>query len=93
VNVEETKVMGNSREPFPVQIMIDQRQLASVEYLNYLGSMIANDARYTREIKSRITMAKAALRKKTFQQQIGLIFKGETTEMLMLVTSCIGTAF
>ena len=57
VNVEETKVMGISREPFPVQIMIDQRQLASVEYLNHLGSMIANDARYTHEIKSRIAMA------------------------------------
>jgi hypothetical protein len=35
-----------------------------VEYLNYLGSMITNDARYTREIKSRIAKAKAAFNKK-----------------------------
>jgi len=35
-----------------------------VEYFNYLGSMIANYARYTCEIKFRITMAKAAFEKK-----------------------------
>jgi hypothetical protein len=35
-----------------------------VEYLNYLGSMLTNDARGTCEIKSRIAMAKAAFSKK-----------------------------
>jgi hypothetical protein len=30
-----------------------------VEYFNYLGSMVTNDTRCTREIKSRIAMAKA----------------------------------
>jgi hypothetical protein len=35
-----------------------------VEYLNYLGSIITSDARCTREIKSRIAMAKAAFNKK-----------------------------
>jgi hypothetical protein len=35
-----------------------------VEYLNYLVSMITNDARCGREIKSRIVMAKAAFTKK-----------------------------
>jgi hypothetical protein len=35
-----------------------------MEYLNYLGSMIKNDARCTCEIKSRIVMAKAAFNKK-----------------------------
>jgi hypothetical protein len=35
-----------------------------VEYFNYLDSMITNDARYTREIKSRIAMAKAEFNKK-----------------------------
>jgi hypothetical protein len=44
--------------------MIDEKQLANVEYFNYLGSMITNDARCTREIKSRIAMAKAAFNKK-----------------------------
>jgi hypothetical protein len=35
-----------------------------VEYFNYLGSVITSDARCTREIKSRIVMAKAAFDKK-----------------------------
>jgi hypothetical protein len=38
--------------------------LENVEYLNYLGSMITNDARSTREIKSIIAMAKAAFNNK-----------------------------
>jgi hypothetical protein len=44
--------------------MIDEKQLENVEYFNYLGSMIANDARCTREIKYRIAMAKAAFNRK-----------------------------
>jgi hypothetical protein len=64
MNVKESKVMRISRQPSPMKIMIDQKQLDNVEYLNYLGSMITNDARCTREIKSRIAMAKAAFNKK-----------------------------
>jgi hypothetical protein len=64
MNVEKTKVMGISRQPSPMEIMIDQKQLENVEYLNYLGSMITNDARCTCEIKSRIASKKAALNKK-----------------------------
>jgi hypothetical protein len=45
--------------------MIDKLQLENVEYFNYLVSMITNDARCTREIKSRIAMEKAAFNKKT----------------------------
>jgi hypothetical protein len=44
--------------------MINEKQLENVEYFNYLGSMITNDARYTLEIKCRIAMAKAAFNKK-----------------------------
>jgi hypothetical protein len=44
--------------------MIDQKQLENVDYFNYLGSLITNDARCTREINSRIAMAKAAFNKK-----------------------------
>jgi hypothetical protein len=44
--------------------MIDQKQSENVEYSNYLGSMITNDARCTREIKSSIAMAKVAFNKK-----------------------------
>jgi hypothetical protein len=64
MNVEKTKVMRISRQPSPIKIMIDQKQLENVEYLKYLGSMITNDARCTHEIKSRIAMAKAAFNKK-----------------------------
>jgi hypothetical protein len=44
--------------------MIHKKQLENLEYFNYLGSMITNDARCTREIKSRIAMAKAAFNEK-----------------------------
>ena len=33
INVEKTKVMRISRQPFPVKIIIDQKQLESVESL------------------------------------------------------------
>jgi hypothetical protein len=51
------------RQPSPIKIVIDQKQLENVEYFSYLGRVI-NDARCTREIKSRIAMAKAAFNKK-----------------------------
>jgi hypothetical protein len=35
------KVMGISRQPFPLKIMIDQKQLENVEPFKYLGSMLA----------------------------------------------------
>jgi hypothetical protein len=40
--------------------MIDQKQLENVECFNCLGSLLTKDAICTREIKSRIAMAKAA---------------------------------
>ena len=64
MNVEKTKVMVISRQPSPVTIMLDQKQLENVECFKYLGSLLTNDGRYTREIKSRIAMAKAAFSKK-----------------------------
>jgi hypothetical protein len=75
--VEKTKVMRISRQPSPRKIMIDQKQLENVEYFNYLGSIIANDARCTRGIKSRIAMAKAAFNKKKtlFTSKLDLILR------------------
>jgi len=75
MNVEKAKVMTISRQPSPVQIMIHQKQLENVEHLNYLGSMITNDARCTWEIKYKISMANAALNKKKktlFTSKLGL---------------------
>jgi hypothetical protein len=62
-NVEKTEVMRISR-PFPVKIMIDQKQLENVVRFKYLGSVLTNVGRCTCEIKSRIAMAKAAFNKK-----------------------------
>jgi hypothetical protein len=45
-NVEQkTKVAIISKQPSSGQIMVDQKQLENVEYFNYLGSMITNNAR------------------------------------------------
>ena len=51
INVEKTKVMRISRQPFPVKIIIDQKQLENVEFFKYLGSILTNDVRCTCEIK------------------------------------------
>ena len=64
LNVEKTKVMRISRQPFPVKIIVDQKQLGNVESFKYLGSILTNDGRCTCEIKCRIAMAKAAFNKK-----------------------------
>jgi hypothetical protein len=44
INVEKTKVMRISRQSSPLQIMTS-KTMGNVEYLNYLGSLITNDAR------------------------------------------------
>jgi hypothetical protein len=54
----------------------------NVEEFNYLGSTITNDARCTRKIKARISMAKAALNKK-------IRAKEETSEVLHLEHSFV----
>jgi hypothetical protein len=41
---KKTKVTRISRQPSPIQNMISQTQTENVEYFNYLGSMITNDA-------------------------------------------------
>ena len=62
--MEKTKVMRISRQPSPITITIDQKQLGNVKCFKYLGSMITEDGRCTCDIKSRIVMAKAAFNKK-----------------------------
>jgi hypothetical protein len=64
INVEKTKVMRISRQPSPITITIDQKQLENVKYFKYLSSMLTEDERCTCEIKSRIAMKKAAFNKK-----------------------------
>jgi hypothetical protein len=72
--LEKTKVMRISRQPFLVKIMTDQKQLKNVESFKYLGSLLTNDGRCTCEIKSRNAMAKAAFNKNValFTSTLGL---------------------
>jgi hypothetical protein len=56
--------MRISRQVTPLQIKIYKNPSENVEEFNYLGSMIRNDARCTREVKARIAMAKAAFKRK-----------------------------
>jgi len=85
MNVEKSKVTRNSKPASPVQIMIDQKQLRNVEYVNYFGCLITSDARCAHEIKSRISMTRATFKKKkkkTSFQKTGLKFtKKKTSEM------------
>jgi hypothetical protein len=64
MNVEKTEVMRISRQPSPVKIIIDQKQLENVVSFKYLGSILTNDGRCACEIKCRIAMDKAAFNKK-----------------------------
>jgi hypothetical protein len=63
MKLEKTEIMRISKQPSPVQILIDQKS-ENVEYFNDLGTMITNYARCTHEVKSRTAMAKAAINKK-----------------------------
>jgi hypothetical protein len=36
-NVEKTKEMRISRQPSPIKIRVDKKQLQNVEYFNYFG--------------------------------------------------------
>jgi hypothetical protein len=65
MNVEKMKVMRSSRQPSPVHMLTNQKQLKNVEYLKYLANMITEDAICTHEINCRIAMAKAAINKTT----------------------------
>jgi hypothetical protein len=58
MNVEKANVMRISRAKSSAQDMKEQNQLENVEYFKYMGGMITNDARYPREIKSRIAVEK-----------------------------------
>ena len=57
--------MRFSKQSSPIQIKMDQNQLQNLEYFSYFGSMITTEANFTREIKSRIVIVKAAFNKKT----------------------------
>ena len=63
--------------------MTDQKQKKNVEYFNCLGSIVENDARPTREIKSRISTEKVAFNKKyVFTRILDLKSREKANEIL-----------
>jgi len=81
ISVEKTKIIRISKPPFPVLIMVDQKQLENVDYFIYLSSMITKDARCICEIKSRTAKAQAAFNKKTlYPSKLDLNLRKELVE-------------
>jgi hypothetical protein len=72
--------------------MTDQKQLENVEYFNYLGSMITNNARCTRETKSRIAMATVAFnkRKTLFTTKLDLNLRKKLVKCYIWSTALYG---
>jgi hypothetical protein len=92
MNVKKTKVMRLSRQPSPIKIIIDQKKLENMEYFNYLGIKITNYARCTREIKSRIAMAKTAFNKKKtlFTSKLELYLRKKLVKCYILSIALCG---
>jgi len=71
MNVEKKK-NENLNATIPNTDMINKTQLESVEYFNCLCSIVTNGARFARDMKSSIVMAKTAFNKKTvFTSKLG----------------------
>jgi hypothetical protein len=64
----------------------------NVEYFNYFGSMLTNDARCTREIKSRIAMAKAAFNKEktVFTRKLDLNLRNKLVKCYIWIIALYG---
>jgi hypothetical protein len=60
----ETKVMRISRQAAIMQVMMHQKSAGKSGIFRRFCGMITKDARCTREIKSRVSMANAAFDKK-----------------------------
>jgi hypothetical protein len=57
INVEKTMVIGICSQSSPLQIMTDWKQKwENLEYFNYLGTLITNDAICAHKIKSTIAI-------------------------------------
>jgi len=67
--------MRISRQPSPGQIVVVQKQLENVKFVNCVGRTITNDVRYAYESKTMILMERAAFekkKKKTCHEQFDL---------------------
>jgi hypothetical protein len=81
MNVEKTKAMWISRQPSPIKIMIDQKQLETVEHFNYLSSMITNGAGVHLKLSPRLPWQKQhSTRRRLLSPANWIYSKGENTE-------------
>jgi hypothetical protein len=69
-----------------MQTMIDKKQPENVDYFSYLGSLITtNDARCTRDSKSRLPLHKQHSASRTISApSTALQFKQQTSTVLLL---------
>ena len=83
--------MRISKHSFRTQIMIDQKQLENVEDFNSLTIMI-DDIRYTREIKSGIAMVKSAFNRRRlfFSSELELNLKKKSANCYILSMTLCG---
>ena len=64
INESKTKVMRIAkRQGAPIRIVIGNKDLEEVNSFQYLGSILTNDGRCSKEIRTRIAMGKAAFEK------------------------------
>lgn len=76
------KVMRISRQPSAIQFRINKKQQQNVEYFIYGCSVITKDARWTREIKSGIALAKTTFYKKTlFTRELELNLRNKLLQL------------
>jgi len=81
MNVEKT-FNENLKATITNTDIINKTQLESVEYFNCLSSVVTNGARFARDMKSGLVMAKNGIQQEdSFHQQVGLKFKEETSEV------------
>jgi hypothetical protein len=76
------------REPYPLQIKTDHKQLENLVHFNSLCSIITSDAICTYKIKSTTEIAKqVSSRKGLFTSKLDLKFKEETSKMNIWITA------
>jgi hypothetical protein len=66
--------MRISRQPSPIEVMIEQKEPVNMQYFNYLSIRRTNNASRTSEIKSKVATTKRAFNKKnsTFSSKLDL---------------------
>jgi hypothetical protein len=80
--------LGESQSNHPQYGLLYEKQPQNVEHFNYLVSMITKDAKCSREIKSRIAVAKAAIDKKKkkknlFTNRLDLTLRNKSKMLLL----------